>query len=411
MNKVILKEKKNIMKKPELLAPAGDLEKLKIAFLYGADAVYCGGVMFGLRANATNFTFEELEEGIKYAHNIGKKVYVTVNIILHSQELEKLIDYLKKLEELNVDAIIVSDPAVIDIAKKHTNLEIHLSTQQSTLNYEACLFWKNQGVTRIVLGREANKEDIKEIIDKTGLEIECFIHGAMCSSISGRCVLSNYLTARDANRGGCSQICRWDFELLNENKEIIKGDKNFTFCTKDLSLLKYIPDMIERGITSFKIEGRMRSVYYIATVVNIYRKVIDEYWNNSDNYEYNEKYEAILNRVANRDSKPQFYDGVNDETCGYYNNRIEISNQDFLGIILDYDDKTNMATIEQRNYFKVGDTVEIFGPNKDTITLTIEEIYDEDNNKIEIVNHPKQIVKIKVLDKVGNNDLMRVKVS
>ena len=274
--------------KPELLAPAGDLERLKIAILYGADAVYVGGPALGLRANAINFTFEELEEGCEFAHSHNARVHVTVNIALHNKEIEQVKDYLIKLEEIGVDAIIVSDPAIIKLAKENTKLEIHLSTQQSTLNRMACKHWKKEGVTRIVLGREAGKEDIKDIIDNVDVDIECFIHGAMCASYSGRCVLSNFLTARDSNRGGCSQICRWDFDLLGDNKKI-QGEKDFTFCTKDLSMLKVLPEMIELGITSFKIEGRMRSIYYVATIVNIYRKAIDEYFDNKENYKYNEE--------------------------------------------------------------------------------------------------------------------------
>lgn len=392
--------------KPELLAPAGDLERLKFALLYGADAVYIGGQLFGLRANAINFTMEELKEGVEFAHSLNKKVYVTVNIVLHNKEIKFLIDYLKQLDEIKVDAIIVSDLTVLDLAKKHTNLEVHISTQQSTLNYEAVEYLKDLGVTRVVLGREATKEDI-EVIKKVGLEVEIFIHGAMCASYSGRCVLSNYLTNRDANRGGCSQICRWDFDLLDENKNILKGDKNFTFCSKDLSLLKHINEICDMGVTSLKIEGRMRSIYYIATVVNIYRKAIDDYY--SKNYVYNSSYENILSRVANRDSIVQFFDGNYDKNCSYYNNRVEISNQDFLGVVLDYNENTKIATIEQRNYFRKGDIVEFFGPDKIN-TYQVNEIYDEDNNLIEIVRHPKQIVYLKTDFKLNKNDLMRIKV-
>ncbi len=392
--------------KPELLAPAGDLERLKFALLYGADAVYLGGQLFGLRANAINFTLEQLKEGVEFAHSLNKKVYVTVNIVLHNKEIKFLIDYLKQLDEIKVDAIIVSDLTVVNLAKKHTNLEVHISTQQSTLNYEAVEYLKDLGATRVVLGREATKEDI-EIIKKVGLEVEIFIHGAMCASYSGRCVLSNYLTNRDANRGGCSQICRWDFDLLDENKNIIKGDKNFTFCSKDLSLLKHINEICDMGVTSLKIEGRMRSIYYIATVVNIYRKAIDDYYNK--NYVYNLTYENILSRVANRDSIVQFFDGNYGKNCSYYNNRIEISNQDFLGVVLDYNKDTKIATIEQRNYFKKGDIVEFFGPNKIN-TYQVDEIYDEDNNLIEIVRHPKQIVYLKTDFELNKNDLMRIKV-
>lgn len=391
--------------KPELLAPAGDLERLKMAILYGADAVYVGGTLFGLRANATNFSLDDLREAVSFAHARNKKVYVTVNIVLHNKEIKSLVQYLKDLDKIGIDAIIVSDPTVINLAHQHTKLEIHLSTQQSTLNYEAIEYWKSEGVTRIVMAREATREEIIEIKQHVDIEIECFIHGAMCAGFSGRCVLSNYLTGRDANRGGCAQICRWDFDLLDKYNNKVESEKNFTFCTKDLSMLKYIPDMIDSGIKSFKIEGRMRSVYYIATVVSIYRKVIDNYCNNKSNYEYNSDYEKVLNRVANRDSITQFYNGVNDESCNYYNGRMENSNQDFLGLVKSY--KDGYAIVEQRNYFAVGDMVEFFGPETDTFTQKIEEIRDEDNNKIDIVNHPEQVVKIKVNHEVKENFMMR----
>lgn len=391
--------------KPELLAPAGDLERLKYALIYGADAVYIGGVMFGLRANATNFDLIEMKEAVKFAHNLNKRVYVTVNIALHNKEAELLVDYLKQLDEINIDAIIVSDPAILKIAKENTKLDIYISTQQSTLNYEAVLFWKKLGAKRIILGREATKEEIKEIIEKTDIPIECFIHGAMCAGYSGRCVLSNYFSKRDANRGGCSQVCRWSFDLLDENKKILNGDKDFTFCTKDLSMLKNLKEMIDIGVTSLKIEGRMRSIYYIATVVSIYRKAIDEYFNNKQTYEYNSEYEKVLNRCANRDSICQFFDGKYDSSCNYYNNSIEVSNQDFLGVVLDYQD--NMVTIEQRNYFKKGDIVEIFGPNE-VVKFKINALYDIDNNEIEVANKPKEIIKIPLDIKVNKCDLMRV---
>ena len=397
-----------MINKPELLAPAGDLERLKIALLYGADAVYCGGPAFGLRANATNFTFDELKEGVDFAHNLGKRVHVTVNIVLHNKEAEELLDYLKKLDEIGVDAIIVSDPYIIDMALKHTNLVVHLSTQASTLNKEACEYFYKEGVKRIVLGRETTKEDIQDIINSVPMEIETFIHGAMCAGFSGRCVLSNFLTKRDANRGGCSQICRWDFKLLEEDK-VIEAEKDFTLCSKDLSMLEVIPEMIDMGITSFKIEGRMRSIYYIATVVSIYRKVIDEYLADPAKYLYNKTYEKILRRCANRDNVIQFFNGIYDESCSYYNGRDEVSNQDFLGQILDYDESTSLATVEQRNYFEVGDVVEVFSPYHEDYEFTIEEIYDEDENRIDVVRHPQQIVKIKFDKKLYQFDLMRKK--
>ena len=392
------------MKKPELLAPAGDLERLKIAFAYGADAVYIGGA-FNLRANADNFKLEEIEKGVEYAHKLNKKVYVTVNIAMHNKELKKIKDYLLKLDKIHVDAIIVSDPKIIELAKE-TNLEIHLSTQASTLNKEAIEFWKNEGVSRIVLARECTKEDIIDIKNNIDIELEVFIHGAMCASYSGRCVLSNFLTNRDSNRGGCSQICRWDFDLYDENNHL-KGEKPFTFCTKDLSLAKYIPELINMKVDSLKIEGRMRSIYYIATVVKVYRKLIDNYCNNTKNYEYNLKYEGILKKVANRDSIAQFFNGNYGKDVQYYNGRQEITNQDFLGLVLEYDKKTKLAEVEQRNYFKKGDKVEIFGPDKD-FNFKIEEIYDEDKKPIEIVRHPKQIVYLKMPKEVSVNDMMKI---
>jgi len=395
------------MDRIELLAPAGDLERLKIAFLYGADAVYVGGDLFSLRANADNFSLDELKEGVEFAHSLNKKLYVTVNIVMHNKELSHILDYLIELDKIGIDAIIASDPAIIDLALKKTNLCVHLSTQACTINREAALFWKNLGVSRIVLARECSREDIQDILDNVDIEIECFVHGAMCSSYSGRCVLSNYLTNRDANRGGCSQICRWDFDLLDSDFNEIKGEKPFTFCTKDLSMLQYVPDMIDMGITSLKIEGRMRSLYYVATVVDIYRRVIDSYYHDKENYAYNKKYEDILTRCANRDSVPQFFNGKYDSSCSYYNGRMEVSNQDFLGVVLDYDGK--FLTIEQRNYFKVGDFVEIFGPGKEIFSFVISSMYDIDGNSLDVARHPKEIIKIPVVGDFSKWDLMRKK--
>ena len=396
------------MDRVELLAPAGSLESLKWAILYGADAVYVGGPSFGLRANALNFSLEELEEGIQFAHQKNKKVYVTVNIVMHEKETKELETYLKALEQVKADAIIVSDPAIIAFAKKHTSLELHVSTQQSTLNYLGASFLKKIGASRIVLAREATKEDISDIMKHVPIEIETFIHGAMCASFSGRCVLSNYFTARDSNRGGCSQICRWDFDLL-EDGEKIEGEKPFTFCTKDLSMIEKIPEMIELGISSFKIEGRMRSIYYIATVVSAYRKVIDAYYEKRLTKELIQQEKKVLDRVANRESTVQFFDGYYEKDCQYYNGRFELSNQDFLGIVLEYDEKKNLAKIEQRNYFKVGDLVEFFGPNDFVNILKIEHIYDEEGKPLEIVNHPRQIVWIETDITLHKNDFMRKK--
>lgn len=400
----------NIIKKPELLAPAGNLEKLKYAIHYGADAVYIGGRNYSLRANNDNFTISEIKEACLYAHKHNARVYVTVNIIFHSEDVEGLKEYLIDLEQCGVDAVIVSDPLVIELLKEiDSKMEIHISTQQSTLNYEAASFWKDEGVTRIVLAREASGTDIKEIIDKTGIETEIFIHGAMCSGFSGRCVLSNHLTARDSNRGGCSQICRWNFTLRDDEELDVSDDSNYAIAPKDLSMLKYIPSLIDIGVRSFKIEGRMRSIYYIATMLHTYRKVIDEYCNNKDGYEYNKNYEKILFRCANRDAVPQFFEHRAGFDEQYYTGREEVSNQDFLGVVLEYDEEAQEVVIEQRNFFKVGDEAEIFGPNIDTHFFKIEYIKDNKGNLIDAARHPKQVVRLPINKKVEKYDLMRIK--
>ena len=392
------------MKKVELLAPAGDLEKVKWAILYGADAVYLGGRDYSLRANAKNLSIDEIKEAVDYAHSKNKKIYVTVNIVFHNEDIEGLKEYLTKLNNIKVDAIIISDPLIIDIVKElNLNLEIHLSTQQSTLNHEAFKIWESLGVTRIVLGRESYKIDIKKIKKESNVEIETFIHGAMCVGYSGRCVLSNYITNRDSNRGGCSQICRWNFDLYDSNKNIV-SDTKFSMAVKDLSMVKYIKDLIDIGVTSFKIEGRMRSIYYIATVLNIYRKIIDDYYlNKLDNDILEEEHE--LYRCANREAIPQYFKGKPKLEGQYYIDN-ESSNKDFLGIVLDYND--NEITIQQRNYFEVGDEVTIFGPNTKRINLKIEYI-KEDDKYIEKANHPLQIIKIKSDIKVNKYDIMRIK--
>lgn len=388
----------------ELLSPAGDLERLKIALLYGADAVYFGGRNFSLRANALNFSIPEMKEAALFAHSLGKKVYVTVNIVFHDKDLEGLEDYLITLDDVGIDAIIASDPVVMDIYSKHNfKYELHVSTQASILNYETAKFYKSLGATRIVLAREASREDVKRIKDETGLEIECFVHGAMCTSISGRCVLSNYVTNRDSNRGGCAQICRFVFDSED------KTDNVFSMTPKDLNLISCISDMIDVGVNSFKVEGRMRSIYYIATVIDTYRRIIDMTVNNNINESYLKYYLDVLNRCANRDSAPQFFNKFPTNEEQYFLGRDEVSNQDFLGIVMDYDKNTNMVTLEQRNYFKIGDKVEFFGPNKEPIAYTILEMFDEDGNEIDVARHPRMVVKFKISETLEKYDMMRVK--
>ena len=392
-------------KKIELLAPAGNLERLKIAFSYGADAVYIGGQDYSMRANAKNFSLDDIKEACSYAHSLGKKVYVTVNIVFHNEDFKGLVEYLKSLEAFNVDAIIVSDMALIDIVHDNgINIPIHISTQMSNANYESVKYLKSLGVERVVLARESSCENTKEIIKKTGVEVECFLHGAMCSSYSGRCVLSNYFTNRDANRGGCAQICRWCFDV-----EGIEHDTKFTMSCKDLSLIKFLKDMIEIGISSLKVEGRMRSNYYIATVISTYREAIDNYYNGTLNDEKIEYYSKILNRVANRESTSQFFDKFPGASEQYFLGRQEVSNQDFLGIVIDYNDETNEVLLEQRNYFKPGDVVEMFGPGIETFEFIVPDIYDEEGNKLEVARHPRQLIKFKLDNKVYKDNIMRIK--
>ena len=399
------------MKKIELLAPAGNLEKLKFAYMYGADACYIGGRDFSLRANAKNFSIEEMEEAVDFAHSLNKKVYVTVNIAFHNKNEDKLLEYLKELERIKVDALIISDVLVIDLINKHKlNLKMHISTQSSTLNIETVKFWKSLGVERVVLARELSREEIKEIIDSTGMEVECFIHGAMCSSYSGRCVLSNYLTNRDANRGGCAQICRWEFPLYDSNLNIIESDTKFTASSKDLMMIDYIKDMIEIGVSSLKVEGRMRSNYYVATVINTYRSMIDDYYNSTLNEEKINHYKKVLERVANREAVPQFYNKLPSVDEQYYLGRNEVSNQDFLGIVEDYNEETKMVTITERNYFKTGDVAEAFGPNIEAFSFTIPDIYNEENEKVNVARHPEEILKFKLDKKVYKGDMIRVKI-
>lgn len=386
---------------PELLAPAGDFEKMKFAYLYGADAIYCGGQNFSLRANAKNFSLEELKEATEYAHSLNKKIYVTVNIVFHDDDLNGLEDYLKYLDSIHIDGIIASDITVIKACQElNLNLSVCLSTQASTLNSRAVRFWQKLGVTRVVLAREASREDLINIA-KTGIEIETFIHGAMCTSFSGKCALSNYMTNRDSNRGGCAQVCRWEFDTDN--------GVNLSIMPKDLNMVPFIKEQIDLGVASFKIEGRMRSIYYVSTVLLAYRRMIDAALNGTLTLEKENYYLKVLNRCANRESIPQFFDKLPGENEQYWNGRTEVSNQDFLGLVLDYDESTKMATLEVRNYFESGYETEFFGPNHETFSYIVNTIYDDNNEKINVCNHPKSIVKLPVDARLEKNDMMRLK--
>ncbi len=392
------------MKKPELLAPAGDLNRLKWALDYGADAVYIGGYDYSLRANANNFSIDEIKEACEYAHKFNKKVYVTVNMIFHNDDFKNLDNYLKELEKAKVDSLIVSDFGVISRIKElGIKTPFFISTQMSITNKDVVNFYASLGAYRVVLARECSREDIIDMKKNSDIETETFIHGAMCTSYSGRCVMSNYVTLRDSNRGGCSQICRFDFKN--------KNNPDYAMSSKDLNMVEYIEDMINIGIESFKIEGRMKSLYYIATVANAYRTIMDHKINGTLTDDIISYYKKVLNRVSNRENIPQFYKSVPGVEGQYYSGRQEVSNKDFLGLVKSYNDETKEAVIEQRNKFSVGDTIEVFGNKTSVQKFKIEYIKNSDNELIDSASHAQEIVTIKIPFKVCENDILRVEIS
>jgi len=405
----IINGKRKIIKKPELLAPAGNLEKLKVAIMYGADAVFVGGKEFSLRSQASNFSLEDIQEGVEFAKKYGAHIHVTCNIILHQDNLEGLKDYLKKLDEIGVTAIIVADPYIMKIAKDmKLGLEVHVSTQLSTLNSQAISFYQNMGMDRVVLGREVTYDDLKCIMDKVDVDIEYFIHGAMCIHYSGRCMLSNYLSRRDANRGGCSQSCRWYYDLYQDGELVNQeNDMPFSMSSKDMSLVAHIGELIELGVDSFKIEGRMKSVHYIATVVSTYRKLIDTYCEDPDHFQQSDYFEKELLKAANRAFCHGFYyehPTVNEQL---FNMRDEHPTQEFVMRIVDYDKETKLAKIEQRNYFKLGDQIEVFSPHHDNLCFTVKKLYNEDMEEIDVANHPMEILYVEIPYQVLSNDMGR----
>ena len=372
------------MSKVELLSPAGDLERLKVTLSYGADAVYIGGQKYSLRANATNFSIEEIKEGCDFAHALNKKVYLTLNIVFHNEDMDGVEEYIKEVVDAGIDAFIVSDPFIIShIKNNYPQVEVHLSTQNSTSNYSAVEYFKSEGIDRVVLARELSKTEIAEIIEKTKVDIEVFIHGAMCTCFSGRCALSNYVTNRDANRGGCSQVCRFAFETDEE--------KRFTMATKDLNMARHIKDMIEIGVKSLKVEGRMRSLYYLATVIGAYRELIDLIYEDKLTEEKLCDLEYRLSRVANREVSTHYFMKEADEKDQYYTGRQEISNQDYLGQVISFDKEEKLVKIYERNYFELGDKLELFTPSGDKITFSLEKLYDDNKNEIDVARHPDNI--------------------
>ncbi|TVY12056.1 U32 family peptidase [Paenibacillus cremeus] len=411
------------LEKPELLAPAGSLEKLKFAVHYGADAVYIGGQQYGLRSNADNFTFEEMREGVEFAEKYGAKVFVATNIYAHNEDIAGLEDYLRGIQDAGVHAIIVADPIIIETCKRVApKLEVHLSTQQSTMNWQAVQFWKDEGIDRVVLAREASMEEIFDIKKHVDIEIEVFVHGAMCSSFSGRCVLSNHFTDRDSNRGGCSQSCRWKYDLFTTEEDAeqaqvgIKeiplfqaGDNPFSMSSKDLCMIEHVPELVRSGVDSFKIEGRMKSVHYVATVVNAYRQAIDAYFADPEHYELKPEWLYEIQKAANRPLNTGFFYDRPGHEDHIFEPEDKAAPYDFVGVVMGYDEETKTALIQQRNHFKPGQEIEFFGPGGSFFKQTVSELRSEDGEVLTAARHPLQLIRMQVEQPVKPLDMMRKK--
>lgn len=399
------------MEKVELLAPAGSLSKLKIAILYGADAVYIGGEEFSLRTAAENFTASEMKEGIEFAHKLGKKVYVAINIVPRSSELKKIGEYAKTLEEMDADGVIVSDMGTFDVIKNSApGLHIHISTQANTVNFQTAKMWHNMGATRIVLARELTLPQIKEIRAELPeeCELEAFVHGAMCVSYSGRCLLSNYLTNREGNRGECAQPCRWKYFLMEEKRpgEYMpieeSGKGTFIFNSKDLCMIEHIPELIESGIKSFKIEGRVKSEYYVATVVKAYREAIDAYY---EGKAFDKRWFDEVRKVSHREYSKGFYFGQPEQIYSYGS---YVRNYDIVGMVLNY--KDGVATVEQRNRFYKNDTIEFLPPQGEFFEQKVEYMINSEGEEIDVAPHPQMILRIPVDKPVCKDTIIRKKV-
>lgn len=397
-----------MMQKVELLAPAGDLEKLKIAILYGADAVFIGGKKFSLRAKASNFSLEDIKEGCDFAHKYNKKIHVTVNIYPHEKDLDGLKEYLIELDKCGVDAIIVSSLYIMKVALSlNLRFEVHVSTQLSSNNTKTIEFFKELGVHRVVLGRECTIDEIKEIKNKSPLDIEVFIHGGLCSSYSGRCTLSNNLCNRDANRGGCAHSCRWFYDLYLDNEKINTDEEKFRIGSKDLCGVNQLLSLLEIGVDSLKIEGRMKSLHYIATVVSNYRKLIDAFYANELTIELINEVEKEIRKVENRPLTEGYLKGYIDENDIIYDQDDKTSLQDFLGIVLDYDKETKLAKVYRKNYFKVDEQAEIFKYDGNNTPFIIKEIYDLEMNPIEIANRSDEILYIRIDEEIKKDYMIR----
>ena len=390
------------MQKMELLAPAGNMDKLKLAFFYGADAVYLGGKSFGLRAFSDNFSEEELKEAVEYAHSLGKRVHVTVNIFPHNADLKGLPDYLRYLYEIHADAILIADPGIFSIARQVVpDLPIHISTQANTTNWASAKFWHDNGAKRVVMAREVSMKDIKEIHDKVPVELEGFVHGAMCISYSGRCLLSNYFTQnRDSNRGQCVQCCRFKYNVVEEKRPgqyfpVVEDERGtYIFNSKDLCLLPYIPDLYQAGLSSLKIEGRMKSVHYVATVVKVYRQALDAYERDPQHFHVLPEWVAELEKISHRPYTRGFSVSHPTEADQVYSHSSNTQTHEFIGLVKSYDTDQHIAWIEQRNYFKLGQAVEFLQPKGALIRQTIQRIVDDKGQDLDAARHPQQLVGI-----------------
>lgn len=401
------------MKKPELLAPAGNLEKLMTAIDFGADAVYLGGNKLNLRAFANNFDLEELKAGIEYAHTRGKRVYVTLNVFPHNEDLEGLEEYLLELYNLGVDAIIVSDPGIIMTAREVVpHLEIHLSTQANNVNWKAAKFWYNQGIKRIVLARELSIEEVRETKDKIpeDMEIEAFVHGAMCMSYSGRCLLSNYIVGRDSNRGQCAQPCRYKYYLMEEKRPgefypIMEDDRGtYIMNSKDLCMIEHIPELVEAGIDSFKIEGRMKSMFYVASVTKAYREAIDTYFQSPEDFKFKDRWMDYLMKPSHRKYFTGFYFGEKDKQV--YDSSAYEKNYNIIGIVQSFDKETMTATVKQKNKVTVGEVVEVLKAQGDNVEIKIDEMKNEKGENIESAPAAEMIFTIKVNEELKAKDIL-----
>ena len=404
------------MKKVELLAPVGNMEKFKMAIHYGADAVFLGGKMFNLRAGSSNFSDEELEEAVTYAHDLGKKVYVTLNIIPHNDELDLLPDYVKFLEKIGIDGVIVADLGVFQIVKENTNLRISVSTQASNTNWRSVQMWRDLGAKRVVLAREISLDNIAEIRAKVpDIELEVFIHGAMCMSISGRCLLSNYMTGRDANRGDCAQSCRWKYSLVEETRPgeympVFEDDHGtYIFNSKDLCTIEFIDKILDIGVDSLKIEGRMKTPFYVGTVVKAYRQAIDDCLKDRALYESKKEYYLEeVSKASHREYTTGFYYRKPDGNEQVYTNNSYIRDYDFIGMVEeDYDESTGCAVVMQRNKFEVGDEIEVMPAKGESWKMTVTKMWNEDGEEVMSAPHPQQLLKVKFDKPVKKHDMLR----